>query len=424
MLRVVALVFALSAGHPTGPSLAAATPLQFEALVAVQEAQSLLAAGNSAAALELAEHVVARAPFNVEAHHVIQRVYRLRGNSAGLISRYRGLAARYPGTAAAQYLLGNVLLSVESFRTARPYFDRALELDPRFGWAASINAILNQYDGNVSEALRLGRISAEEITNDVLTAAVYADLLRMNGLREEAIRFLQTAAALNPSEPGFLVELWKLWTRGVDDVEGARAQFAAQFAANRGRFLDTPEHAAMLARFLAGAAMADRDASRETWLALADRFPDTARAKDALLRAASMTTDLDDKIDLYNRILDEYPDSPIRYAVYERLIRDLIRREEYDRAKRTARGLTTEPDPGRGDADHLGRNEGPTAWGYTLEGIGYAGWFAAAQAEAGAKNVGWYNIRLGERRRREQPSTPQALVAARALDSSGSQDPK
>ena len=103
-----------------GPSLAAATPLQVEALVAVEQAQSLLAAGNTAAALELAEQVVAQAPFNVEAHHVIQRVYRSRGDSAGLISRYRGLASRYPGTAAAQYLLGNALLSVESFRTARP----------------------------------------------------------------------------------------------------------------------------------------------------------------------------------------------------------------------------------------------------------------------------------------------------------------
>ena len=424
MLRVVALVFALSAAGTMGPSPPIATPPQAEALVAVEKAQNLLAAGNSAAALELAEQLVAQAPFNVEAHHVIQRVYRNRGNSAGLISRYRGLAARYPGIAAAQYLLGNVLLSVEGFQTARPYFDRALELDPRFGWAASINAILNQLDGNVAEALRLGRISAEEITNDPLTAAVYADLLRMNGLREEAIRFLQTAATMNPNEPRYLVELWKLWTRGVEDVEAARAQFAAQLAANRGRFLDTPEHAEMLARFLAGPAMADREASRETWLALAERFPDAAGAKDALLRAAGMTTDLDDKISLYHRILDENPDSSIRYTIYSRLIQDLIRAEEYDRAQRTARGLTTEPDPGRGDSDDLGRNEDPTEWGFTLQGIGYAGWFAAAQAEAGAKNVGWYNIRLGARQRREQPISPEALVAARALDSSGCSDPR
>ena len=190
-------------------------------------------------------------------------------------------------------------------------------------------------------------------------------------------------------------------------------------AANRGRFLDTPEHAEMLARFLAGPAMADRDASRETWLALADRFPDAAGAKDAVWRAAGMTKDLEDKIDLYNQILDEYPDSPIRYNVYTRLIRDLIRHEQYDRAQRTARGLTTEPDPGRGNSDDLGRNEDPTEWGFTLQGIGYAGWFAAAQAEVGEERVGWYNIRLGQRQRREQPIIPEALVAARALDSSG-----
>lgn len=401
------------------PSSAAATPPQAEALVAVEQAQNLLAAGNSAAALELAEQVVAQAPFNVEAHHVIQHVYRSRGDSAALISRYRGLVDRYPGTAAAQYLLGNALLSVEGFQMARPFFDRALEFDPRFGWAASINAILNQLDGNVSEALRLGRISAEEITNDPLTAAVYADLLRLNGLREEAIRFLRTAATMNPNEPRYLVELRKMWTRSVEDVEAARAQFAAQLAANRGRFLDTPEHAEMLARFLAGPAMADRDASRETWLALADRFPDAAGAKDAVWRAAGMTKDLEDKIDLYNQILDEYPDSPIRYNVYTRLIRDLIRHEQYDRAQRTARGLTTEPDPGRGNSDDLGRNEDPTEWGFTLQGIGYAGWFAAAQAEVGEERVGWYNIRLGQRQRREQPIIPEALVAARALDSSG-----
>ena len=42
---------------------------------------------------------------------------------------------------------------------ARPHFDRALQLDPGFGWAASINAIFNQRDGESAEALRLANDS-------------------------------------------------------------------------------------------------------------------------------------------------------------------------------------------------------------------------------------------------------------------------
>ena len=418
-----ALVFVLGAGQPLAAALTAPPAAPAQASASVDDAQSLLAAGNDTAAVAVAEQVVARDPFNVEAHHIIQLVYRRQRNDAALINRYRGIAERYPGSAAAQYLLGNALLSTSGSRSAQQYFDRALELDPRFGWAASINAIFQQMAGNPAEAIRLGRISAEAIINDVGVAAVYADILRLNGLRDEALRYLQTAAALNPQEPRYLIELWKMWTRGVENIDSARAQFAADVYANRTRFLDTPEHAAMFASFLAGAAWADSDASRDVWLALADRFPDAPGAKDALLRVAGYTKDVDEKIAVFNRILEAYPDSPIRYTVYERLIRWLINEEAYDRAKRTARGLTAEIDPGRGDADDLGPNERSTQWGFTLEGIGYAGWFAAAQAEADAGGGG-LSVRAGRRIRRDQPISPQALLAARALDTSGCADPR
>lgn len=387
----------------------------------VKAAEALYAQGNRAAALRAAERIVAGDRFNVEAHHLIQRIYRANQDRPLLLSRYRDLASRYPGRAAAQYLLGNALLSVEGVDAARPHFDRALQLDPGFGWAASINAIFNQLDGNPEEALRLAALSVQDLRDDVLTATIYADLLRMNGLRDEGLRFLEQAAAANPGEPQFLVELWKLRMRGVEDYEVERASFAWEVAANRARFLDSAEHTAMLARFYAGAAVADPDGARDLWLRLADRFPDDPEAKRALMHAAGLSGELDARIGLYNRILEAYPDSPIRYNVYTTMLGDLIRHEEYDRAKRLARGLTSEPDPGRG-GDVPGQLEGATDWGYTLAGIGYAAWFAAAQAEAGADGGSTYGLRdLGER---DRPISPEALLAARALETSSCNDPR
>jgi tetratricopeptide (TPR) repeat protein len=353
MLRF-ALVFAMFV-----PGLVPASGPQqrgVEATVAV--AETLLSQGDSAAALDTAERVLAADLFNVEAHHLIQRILR-KSDRAGMLARYQDLSRRYPGNPAAQYLLGNAMLNAEDLITARIYFDRALQLDPGFGWAASINAILAQVDGNPDEALRLGRVSVQGVRDDLLTATFYADLLRLNGLRNEAIAFLEQAAAFNPDEPLFLVALWKLRMRGVDDYEAERAAFAWQVAANRSRFLVSAELTAALASFYHGSAMGDPDGARDLWLTLADRFPADPEAKNALLRAATLTNDTDGKINIYSRILSEYPDSPIRYEVYYRLLREIIDAKDYARAKRMARSLTTEPDPGRLD-DAQGVFEKPT----------------------------------------------------------------
>jgi hypothetical protein len=58
-----------------------------------------------------------------------------------------------------------------------------------------------------------------------------------------------------------------------------------------------------------------------------------------------------------------------------------------------------------------------------LQGIGYAGWFAAAQAEADADGrVMRASVRyVGEI---EQPISPEALTAARALEASSCHDPR
>ncbi|MGD8816277.1 MAG: hypothetical protein PVJ51_03770, partial [Acidobacteriota bacterium] len=257
----------------------------------VDGAEALLAQGNRSAALQMADRIVARDPFNVEAHHLIQRILR-RDDEAAMLVRYRELAERYPASAAAQYLYGNALLNaLDRSSRERPsvYFERALQLDPSFGWAAAIEGIFAQIRGDSDEALRLARIGAEAIRNDLTLATSYADLLRLNGLRDEAIRYMEQAAALNPDDPRFLLELWRLRMRGVDDFEAERASFAWQVAANRGRFLASAELTAELAEFYLGSAMADRDGARDLWLALANRFPQDPEARNALVRAAGLT---------------------------------------------------------------------------------------------------------------------------------------
>lgn len=388
MLRLT-LALAISLTVPSAGALPATTPQIGGVEATVQAAESLLAQGDATAALQTAERLVAADPFDVEAHHLIQRILRSRDRAA-MLTRYRELARRHPGNPAAQYLLGNALLNAEDLSAARLYFDRALQIDPGFGWAASIEAIFAQVSGDADEALRLARMSVQDLSNDLTTAATYAELLRLNGLRDEAVRFLDQAAALNTDDPRFLLELWRLRMRGVDDYQAERAAFSWQVAAHRDRFLLSAELTAELAEFYRGAAMGDPEGARQLWLTLADRFPTNPEAKNALLRAADMTDDADTRMELYERIVSDYPDSPIRYRVYYDMLRHLIAREDFDRALRTARGLTSAPDPGRPGDDYTpGQFEKPTPWGYTLQGIGYAGWFAAAQAnaDAGARAV-------------------------------------
>jgi len=418
MIRVAMVVWLIAAGMTaTGQSTPTGAGQD-----TVSVAETLLAQGNRSAALQMVDRIVARDPFNVEAHHLIQRILR-RDDEAAMLARYRRLAELYPASPAAQYLYGNALLfALDNPSRDRPgtYFQRALQLDPGFGWAAAIEAIFAQIRGNSDEALRLARIGAEAIRDDLFLASGYADLLRLNGLRDEAIRYMEQAAALNPDDPRFLLALWRLRMRGVDDYEAERASFAWQVAANRGRFLASAELTAELAEFYTGSAMADTNGARDLWLALADRFPQDPEARNALVRAAGFTHDLEDRIGLYERVLGDYPDSPIRYEVYSRMLRDLMESEQYDRALLIARGLTGEPEPERVD-DTEGVFERPTTWGYTLQGIGYAGWFAVAQAKAGARRRGGNIYMVGDV---EQPISPDALAAARGLEASDCNDPR
>lgn len=416
MTSVALTILVLALAPPT-----ALTQIGTEATVSV--AETLLHEGDRAGALEMAERIVGSDPFNVEAHHLIQRIMR-RDDEAAMLARYRELARRYPGSPAAQYLYGNALLNAGDRGAASPrsYFERALQLDPGFGWAASIQAAFAQARGDTETVLQLlADMNVAEIRQDLPTATMYADLLRLNGLRDEALRFLEQAVAVNPDDPRFLLELWRLRMRGVDDYQAERASFSWQVAANRDRFLASPELTAELANFYTGSAMADPDGARQLWLALANRFPGNPEAKNALLRAAGMTDAAEEQIALYERVLADYPDSPIRYEVYYRMLNRLIGDEQYDRAQRTARGLTTAIDPGRTDDDE-GPFERPTEWGFTLKGIGYAGWFAAAQAKAGAGRRVVYDVRSVAAR--EQPISPDALAAARALDASDCNDPR
>jgi tetratricopeptide (TPR) repeat protein len=386
----------------------------------VRAAETQLAAGDRDAALQTAESALRADPLNVPAHHVIQRILRRDAESA-MLARYAELARRYPGSAAAQYLYGNALLNASEGTGASGQFARALELDPTFGWAAALQAAFAQIRGDTELALRLlAPIDVLQIRGDLTASAVYADLLRLNGLRGEAIAFLEQAAAVNPEDPRFLLELWRMRMRGADDWQAERAAFAWQVAANRERFLASPDLAAELAQFYKGSAMGDPAGSRDVWLALANRFPANPEAKNALLRAAGMTNDTEERIGLYERILTEYPDSPIRYQVYYDMLNDLIEREEYERAKRIARALTTAIDPGLTEGP-LGQFEEPTPWGFTLQGIGFAGWFAAAQGDNDAGTYVVYSAwGTGTT---EQPISPDALAAARAMDASDCHDP-
>lgn len=396
-----------------------------EALLA--RAQELSRAYDYEGALALTEAALRIDPLDDAANSMLRSLHGRLGSGGSLEARYRELVAAYPDSAAAYYLLGLVPGPADR---QEAYLRLALQLDPTYAPAALALARRLRRPEHADSALRLFSELIASRPGDYATAASYVSLLEQLHRGDEAIAFLKQMTARYPDELRFWTSLWMRELHlGSSDRERAFERLRPQINAQRYRFMDSMEHMEMLARILdrvGGPAGAD---AVELWQSIAERYPDHPRAELALLRAVSGARDVDTKRSALQALIDSYPASPVRYAAYQDIINTLIREERYDEAIDLAKTLLELPDPG-----YAGRGvwRDPMVmemaiYGNSLECLGYAGWFAAAQAplaQATRQRIDWYGISSigGPDLDREIAIAPEAAAAAQGLASSRCDD--
>jgi tetratricopeptide (TPR) repeat protein len=342
-----------------------------EALIAQAEQQLL--AYQYEAALALAEQAVALDPLHLEANRVLRTAHAALRSSASLQGRYQQLLQQYPESAAVYYLMSTAARGSD---LRKSYLLEALRRDPNFGPAVQAMASLTYRDRNSDEGLEWARRAVGLMPGDYAAASTYYLALTCCNRDAEALAFLQQMVAQYPGETRFLTRLWSERLRAMGRNRDISA-LLPEIEANRYRFMGSMQDMEALAGLLSSGGAAGRAMAADVWLAIAERYPEHPRAEVSLLRAADFA-DTERKIEILGRLLEIYPESPLRYAVYERMINALIADELFEDAIELAKEVIAMPDPGFEEVgvgrDRIARTRSS---GQTLVCLGHSGWFTA-----------------------------------------------
>ena len=215
----------------------------------------------------------------------------------------------------------------------------------------------------------------------------YAMVLERQGRIAEAIGMLQQLTAQHPD---YLRGWTRLWSIQLGEL-GRRSSLSPvlnrgditpllpQIEANRFRFMGSMADMESLASFLARSGETGQPLAAELWLAIAERYPGHPRAEIALV-TASTYVDGEKAIEILERLLELYPESPLSYKAYGRMIQALIREERTEEAIALSQEVIALPDPG---FEEVGAGRATTArsglYGQSFVCIGHSGWFNAAR---------------------------------------------
>jgi tetratricopeptide (TPR) repeat protein len=362
-----------AAAEPVGRRgvLPAGAPQSPEALIAQAEQQLL--AYQYEAALALAEQAVALDPLHVKANSLLRSVHSRLGTAASLRARYQQLLQRFPNSAAVYYLMSTAAGGSD---LRKSYLLEALRRDPNFGPAVQAMASLTYRDRSSDEGLEWARRAVGLMPGDYAAASTYYLALTRRNRNAEALAFLQQMVAQYPGETRFLTRLWQERLRAMGRDRDI-APLLPEIEANRFRFMGSIEDMEALAGLLSGGGPAGRSMAADVWLAIAERHPEHPRAEVSLLRAAGFV-DTERELEILDRFLEIYPESPLRYAVYDRMINALIGDDRFEEAIELAKEVIALPDPG---FERVGAGRDRIAEtrraGQTFVCLGHSGWFAA-----------------------------------------------
>src|SRR5262249_50833551 len=124
------------------------------------QARELLSRGDKDKAFEELKAATRLAPGFVEPQEAL--IDNQRDKAESLIEQYQAAAKEYPNSALHHYLLGKVYSLANKEDRADPEFQKALDLDPDFGWALVRASDAAGRKGDIGRAVEmLGRASKE-----------------------------------------------------------------------------------------------------------------------------------------------------------------------------------------------------------------------------------------------------------------------
>jgi tetratricopeptide (TPR) repeat protein/mono/diheme cytochrome c family protein len=234
------------------------------------------------------EMVLASDPDQVMQHDEVALLYLEFGKVAEAAAHFRESARLQPGSAAAQYNLGNTLLRLGDRAAAVPHLERALVLDPQYVRAhISLGAAL-RLQGRLAEAIRHFRQALQVRPDEGDALYNLAAALTVEGEVKEAVAYYRRAVQVQPDAPEAHAELaWLLGTHPDAAIRDARE---AVRLAERASALTRRQDAAVLDVLAAAYAEAGRFAEAAA----------TARAALALLPGRSeLAASIQRRLDLY-----------------------------------------------------------------------------------------------------------------------------
>ena len=154
---------------------------------ALGEVKSLLALHRAAEALPIAEHLVAKAPEDVEILVAAAKARAATGDAAGALTTLRQAQTRAPARADLHKLQGDIALKVGDGQGARTAYRAALELDRGFVQVWLDLGRLHEQDEQWPEARRAYEEALDALPTFHEAALALADLLRRTGSPRGAV---------------------------------------------------------------------------------------------------------------------------------------------------------------------------------------------------------------------------------------------
>lgn len=185
----------------------------------------------AARADELLGPCLTRRPPQIDCHRAHQDLVRSRAEGeAALQEEYARLSAAEPDSAGLQYLAGR--LEPDPAR-ARARYERALELDPKLGWAWHGLAFLRAAAGELEPAHEAAQRARAALPDRPEVEALALQLMMLTGRAAEARAQLQATEQRRGLDGGQLRALLEACL-AVGDHEGAQAACARYVAARTG----------------------------------------------------------------------------------------------------------------------------------------------------------------------------------------------
>src|SRR5262249_23369283 len=333
------------------------------------QARELLSRGDKDKAFEELKAATRLAPGFVEPQEAL--IDNQRDKAESLIEQYQAAAKEYPNSALHHYLLGKVYSLANKEDRADPEFQKALDLDPDFGWALVRASDAAGRKGDIGRAGEMLDRDSKNAGDSTQLRGMIAGRFNRRGMYDKAIGEADQVLRIDPAHYDAYVTRWSAQlnkTFGADETRAEVLQEIRDLESKHGK-----EIKALLAVRSAYQMLDDEkgaEAAKQAVLAIEPKYFErqdywvsqwisSGKVIKLTGAAARLLSDIwsikDDKqkIDAYARLEKQVEDQEAKlYIIYPGMLRSYIGVKDLDNAERVM-GLIVK---GNIDAGELAQN--------------------------------------------------------------------